>query len=190
MDCDEFIPEWEFDRLRGHLERTQHHVLSAEYKHFYGNYRVVYDNPSRPFPPKRKRIIHRNRDDVEIYGDGSDVRIPSLGASADEPHTTFECHHFGEVRRASRLRHKWHVQARRDIRNRWSWVPGFVFDLRPHRWLDQDFVEHLKPYDGPYVRAVRENPTEFVRDDLVLYRHLTSNHTAVATEAGARPGRP
>lgn len=69
MDCDEFLPEWEFDRLHAHLEHTDKHVVSARYKHFYGNYRVLYERPDRPFPPRRKWIIHRNRADVEIFGD-------------------------------------------------------------------------------------------------------------------------
>jgi glycosyltransferase involved in cell wall biosynthesis len=172
MDCDEFLPEWEFERLRAHLARTDRHVLAARYKHFYGNYKVVYDNPARPFPPKVKRIIHRNRPDVEIIGDGSDVTIPSLGEAAEDLSVMFECHHFGEVRHAARLRHKWHIQARRDINDRWSWVPGFVFDLLPHKWLDEEFVRHLRIYEGPYVEAVRRNPTEFVRDNFRLYDTL------------------
>jgi len=177
MDCDEFIPEWEFERLRRHLEFTPHEIVAAEYRHFYGNYRVVYDNPDRPFPPRRKRIIHRNRTDIEIYGDGSDVRIPSLGEHAEDRSFTVECHHFGEVRRASRLRHKWHVQARRDIRNRWSWVPAFLFDLRPHDWFDGDFLKNLKIYDGPFIGPVRDNPAEFVRDDFALCDRLAAAQT-------------
>jgi glycosyltransferase involved in cell wall biosynthesis len=169
MDCDEFLPEWEFDRLRSHMAATDKDVLTATYKHFYGNYKVVYDNPDRPFPPRHKRIAHRNRPDVEIYGDGSDVRIPALGAAAEDPSFAFEVHHFGEVRNAARLRHKWHIQGRRDMGNRWSWVPGFVFDLLPHKWFDQDFVQYLQPYEGPYVAAVRGNPNEFVRDDFALF---------------------
>lgn len=186
VDCDEFIPEWEFGRLREYLARTDKHLVSATYKHFYGNYKVVYDS-DRPFPPKRKQIIHRNRPDVEIYGDGSDVRISSLGGAAEETSETFECHHFGEVRRAARLRHKWHVQAKRDIRNRWSWLPAFVFDLRPHNWFDEDFLKDLKIYDGPFVEAVRNNPDEFVRDGFALYDALARSGPETSPDLSGHP---
>jgi len=172
MDCDEFLPEWEFDRLRAHMQATDKHVLLATYKHFYGNYKVVYDNPSKPFPPRQKRIAHRNRPDIEIYGDGSDVGITALGSAAEDDAFVFHVHHFGEVRNAARLRHKWHIQSRRDVGNRWSWVPGFIFDLLPHRWSDGAFLRHLHAYEGPYVKAVRDNPEEFVRDDFSLYEQL------------------
>jgi glycosyltransferase involved in cell wall biosynthesis len=177
LDCDEFIPEWEFDRIRAVLASTNRHIIGADYLHFYGNYKVHYDNPNRPHPPKVKRIIHRNLPSVEIYGDGSDVRIPTLGAAAEETTTRFACHHFGEVRKASRLRHKWRVQANRDIHGRWDWLPGFLFDLFPHNWLDQDILGHLKIYEGPFVRAVRDNPSEFVRDEFRLYEALRHRAT-------------
>ena len=178
VDCDEFIPEWEFGRLRAFLEATDRHVVAAEYRHFYGNYKVYYDNPERRFPPRVKRIIHRNLPSIEIYGDGSDVRVPELGADAEEPTVRFECHHFGEVRRASRLRHKWRVQNNRDVRDRWDWMPAFLFDLFPHNWLDEDVISHLHAYDGPYVRAVRENPNEFVRDRFRLHDALVRRGAA------------
>lgn len=172
LDCDEFIPEWEFERLRAHLERTDKYVIAAQYKHFYGNYKVYLEWPDREFPPKRKQIIHRNLEDIEIYGDGSDVRLRGVD-DAEEREATFQCHHFGEVRRASRLRHKWRIQAKRDIKNRWDWVPSFLFDLRPHNWFDEAILPNLHVYEGPYVDAVRKNPSEFVRDDLALYKWLT-----------------
>jgi glycosyltransferase involved in cell wall biosynthesis len=172
MDCDEFLPEWEFDRLREHMARTDKHILTATYKHFYGNYKVLYDNPAKPYPPRQKSIAHRNWPDIEIYGDGSDVRIPSLGSAAEDTAFRFDVHHFGEVRNAARLRHKWHVQGNRDVKNRWSWVPGFVFNWLPHKWSDEDFLQHLRAYDGPYVAAVRNNPGEFVRDAFALRKAL------------------
>jgi len=178
MDCDEFLPEWEVDRLRAHMEATDRDILVATYRHFYGNYKVLFDHPTRPFPPRQKRIAHRNRPDIEIFGDGADVGIPAIGAAAEDPSFTFEVHHFGEVRNAARLRHKWYVQGNRDIRNRWSWVPGFVFNWLPHKWFDQDFMTHLKLYEGPFVAAVRSNPDEFVRDDFSLYEALKRERRA------------
>ena len=181
LDCDEFIPEWEFTRLRDHLTLTDKHIISADYKHFYGNYKVLYERPDRPFPPMRKSIIHRNRADIEIYGDGSDVRIPALGAEAEDRQVTFDCHHFGEVRNPARLRHKWRVQAKQSIENRWNWLPSFLFDLWPHQWFDDSFVKYLKLYEGPYIEAVRNDPAEFVRDDFALYRLLTSQKAGAPT---------
>lgn len=174
VDCDEFIPEWEFDRIRTFIRTTDRQIGVATYRHFYGNYRVYYENPDRPFPPPTKKILHRNLPAVEIYGDGSDVRIPDLGESAVDPSWRFECHHFGEVRKASRLRHKWRIQANRDIRGRWDWMPGFVFDLFPHNWVNENVLRHLRFYPGPYVQAVREHPQEFVRDRFVLYDAVRS----------------
>jgi glycosyltransferase involved in cell wall biosynthesis len=172
LDCDEFIPEWQFDEIRRHLAVTSAHIVKAVYKHFYGNYKVLYESP-RPFPPHEKQIFHRNRPDVEIIGDGSDAIIRSLGSAALDTSIAFECHHFGEVRSAARLREKWSIQSRRDIKNRWSWIPAFAFDLLPHRWHDAEIFHHLRVYDGPYVAAVRDDPNEFVRDDFWLYEHLT-----------------
>lgn len=175
LDCDEFIPEWEFARLRRELELARKPIFAAKYKHFYGNYRVVYENPSRPFPPQKKYVIHQNRDDIEIYGDGSDVRIPSLGQDAFEADVTFECHHFGEVRKAARLRQKWRTQAKRDIANTWDWVPKFMFNLFPHNWLDPEIMQWLHVYDGPLIKAVRENSGEFVRDNYITYKALSQS---------------
>ena len=39
-------------------------------------------------------------------------------------------------------------------------VPSFLFDLFPHRWADPQFLPDLKIYEGPFLRAVRENPEE------------------------------
>lgn len=184
MDCDEFIPEWEFERLRDHLARTEKHIVCAKYKHFYGNYKVLFET-DRPITPKQKRIIHRNRPDVEIIGDGSDVRIASLGQHAEDQEVTFECHHFGEVRRASRLRQKWRTEFHQLVKNRWDWVPGFLFDLLPHKWADETFLKDLRIYDGPYIAAVRNNPEEFVRDRFALCE-LLSQPAAPAAGAAAR----
>ena len=174
LDCDEFIPEWEFDRLRTFITSTDCHLAAAEYKHFYGNYKVHYENPGRPFPPKRKTILHRNLPSIRVYGDGSDVKMYGVDSDSapEDSMMVFECHHFGEVRKASRLRHKWRLQASRDLRGRWDWVPGFVFDFFPHRWLDPDVMPFLRLYEGPYIQAVRKNPTEFVRDGFVSYDAL------------------
>ena len=39
---------------------------------------------------------------------------------------------------------------------------------------DTDFLENLTVYEGPYIKAVRDDPDEFTRDDFWLYEHLRS----------------
>lgn len=173
LDCDEFIPEWEFASLRDKLQNASHSVFKADYKNFYGNYKVYLAHNPRL---KYKYIIHRNLPEMEIWGDGSNVRLK--GASMTD--TTvygdafFEVHHFGEVRNPARLRHKWHIQARQH-RNQnpfWSKMPNFLFNLFPHRWDDPDLLPTLGVYDGPFIQAVQDDPQEFVRDKLYLYKRL------------------
>ena len=48
----------------------------------------------------------------------------------------------------------------------------FVFDLFPHKWTDPDYLPHLRTYEGPFVKAVTDDPDEFVRDKFKLYHHL------------------
>jgi glycosyltransferase involved in cell wall biosynthesis len=176
LDCDEFIPEWEFDRLRATLERTDKLIAAVRFMHFYGSYKVVLATLPRIIPLTGLRI-HRNLPDVEVWGDGANVRIKGRddlsSLIADE---TFDNHHFGSVRNPARLRQKWHTQARQhDERNpRWDKLPGFVFNMFPHKWDDADFLDRLAVYDGPYIQAVRDDPGEFTRDDFWLYNHLRS----------------
>jgi hypothetical protein len=54
----------------------------------------------------------------------------------------------------------------------WDKLPGFLFDMMPYKWKDADFLNDLAIYEGPDIRAVRENPGEFVRDDFLMYNHL------------------
>jgi glycosyltransferase involved in cell wall biosynthesis len=174
LDCDEFIPEWEFPRLRSFLESTDKLIVPLRFVHFYGNYRV-YLAGRRAITPVFGQRIHRNLEEIEVWGDGANVRLrgntaePML-AEAD----AFEVHHFGNVRRAARLRQKWRTQAlQHDARNpRWDKVPAVLFDMFPHRWEDQDFLQLLDVYEGPYLQAVRDDPAEFTRDDMWLYEYL------------------
>ena len=92
----------------------------------------------------------------------------------DEADSLFTCHHFGCVRNPARLREKW-----RNMRGRLYnaeqprfRLPSFLFNLFPHDWADPDYLPYLRVYDGPYVKAVRDNPAEFVRDGLKLYKYL------------------
>jgi glycosyltransferase involved in cell wall biosynthesis len=104
LDCDEFIPEWEFERLRAFLERTNKLIVPVEFRHFYGNYRVCLVR-HRDITPVTGYRIHRNLPNVEVWGDGANVRLCDR---PDDPtvfaQETFAVHHFGSVRHAARLR--------------------------------------------------------------------------------------
>jgi hypothetical protein len=52
---------------------------------------------------------------------------------------------------------------------RWDFVPGFVFDVFPYRWEDPDVLPYLHVYQGQMIKAVRDDPAEFVRDDFRLF---------------------
>ena len=192
LDCDEFIPEWEFDRLRETLESTRADILPVRFTHFYGNYRVHQARTDRIYPPRFGHRIHRNLDSIDVWGDGANVRNAGMEPEPPTEDTAFDVHHFGEVRHAARLRQKWRTQARQhNAKNpRWDFLPGFVFDLFPHRWADAEILPHLHLYEGPYLKAVRDNPAEFVRDNFALVRALTQRDKAgesgsvVAAEAG------
>jgi glycosyltransferase involved in cell wall biosynthesis len=172
LDCDEFIPEWEFDRLRGVLERTPNDLVPVRFYHFYGNYKV-YMARSRSITPDTGIRIHRNLAEVEVWGDGANVRIRGRDAIIAAP-DTFDVHHFGNVRHPARLRQKWRTQAKQhDTKNpKWDKTPSVLFDLFPHKWDDAEFMQYLGVYEGPFIEAVRENPDEFVRDDFWLYERL------------------
>ena len=175
LDCDEFIPEWEFERLRSVIESTEKDILSVQFKHFYGNYHVYkarHDSIQKT--PVLGNRIHRNLDSIVVWGDGANVW--KLGEKYQRPtdELAFEVHHFGEVRHPARLRQKWRTQARQHnaANPRWDWVPGFIFNLLPHDWHDPDFLADLDIYDGPFIQAVRDDPDEFVRDKNKLYQLL------------------
>lgn len=188
LDADEFIPEWEFPRIRQLLSETDKDILPLKYIHFYGNYKVLNHNPEKFAWPVIKHAVHRNLENIEVWGDGSnvgqdgrlDIGSPSVGA---EPIATV--HHFGFVRKAARLRHKWRVQAKINAGDRWDWVPTFVYDLMPHNWADPELVNYLETYEGPFVQAVRENPDEFVRDRFKLYDLLSSSRLKDAISVGS-----
>src|SRR5262249_13419560 len=147
LDCDEFIPEWEFPRIRECLETTRDTILPIELINFYGNYKVYNRNPKKVAWPTRKYVIHRNLPDIQVWVDGSHVRQKGAGPTTEEPSVSFPCHHFGFVRHAARLREKW-----RNIQNihhervlRWK-LPSFFFNWRPHNWRDPQFLGDLDVY--------------------------------------------
>jgi hypothetical protein len=53
-------------------------------------------------------------------------------------------------------------------------APSWLFSLFPHNWKDPDFLPYLRVYDGPYCRAVLDDPAEFTRDGMQLYDYLSS----------------
>lgn len=170
LDCDEFVPEWQFDDIRQHLTATTEEMVPVEFTNFYGNYRVYHPNPAKVRWVTKKMIIHRNTDRFEFWGDGSNVKLRGETFRWDTSSRLFAVHHFGSVRSAARLREAWWLAGRfrsgRSIRLR---PPSFVFDLFPHDWRDADFLDDLAIYDGPVIKAVRDNPDRFVRDGMVLF---------------------
>jgi hypothetical protein len=112
---------------------------------------------------------------MEVWGDGANVRIAGR-EYCDETVASeaFAVHHFGCVRKAARLRQKWRTQAKQHDPKKPTWdkLPGFLFDMMPYRWKDPTFLDALAIYDGPYIKAVRDDPDEFVRDDFLMYEYL------------------
>jgi glycosyltransferase involved in cell wall biosynthesis len=174
LDADEFIPEWDFDRLRHYLETTDETLVPLNFVHFYANYRVYKARWERiRHTPRLKMVAHRNVETVEAWGDGANVRLRDVPWKPPTE-SQFDVHHFGEVRHAARLREKWRTQAIRHkpYRARWDWIPKFMYDWMPHRWDDPDLLADMDIYDGPVIKAVRDDPGEFVRDDFAVYRLL------------------
>ena len=174
LDCDEFIPEWEFERLRKFLETTEKTLVPVRFMHFYANYKV-YIAKERRITPTTGLPIHRNIPTVEVWGDGANVRIAGADAGHDAVALEeFEVHHFGCVRDPARLRQKWRTQAKQHDpkKPKWDKLPGFLFDMMPYQWKDSDFLGDLAIYPGPYIQAVLEDSSEFVRDDEMMYQYL------------------
>jgi len=175
LDCDEFIPEWEFERLRQRLQTTDQTIVPVRFVHFYANYRVYMERLPTIIPELGLRI-HRNLPDIEVWGDGANVR--RIGHQDDPAFSSrddaFEVHHFGSVREPARLRQKWRTQARQhnEQKPRWDKLPGFVFDMFPHRWDDPDCLRDLAIYEGRHMQTVLDDPDEFTRDDFQVYNLL------------------
>lgn len=174
LDCDEFIPEWEFDEIRKYLSSAPKPTLTLRHTHFYGNYRVIHSAPEKVTWPVYKVQIHRNLPEMRVSWDGSNVELPELGSDAVDWDQAFSCHHFGQVRHPARLRQRWRVQHQllRLDEPKTDRVPGFMYDLAPHDWLDPDFSADLEIFKGRSVKAVTDDPNEFVRDDFQLVRWL------------------
>lgn len=172
LDADEFIPEWEFTRIREHLERTTETLVPVKFVNFYGNCRIYHADPGKSHWVTNKMIIHRNLpNDIELWGDASNVRLKGREFSFGETAPLFTVHHVGGVRDASKLRELWWLQGRfRTGRSvRWK-PPRWVFDLFPMKWTDNEFLQYLAIYDGPLVKAVRDNPARYARDNFELLR--------------------
>ena len=175
LDCDEFIPEWQFQGIRSLLEKTDRAMIPVKFINFYGNYKVYHSNPRKTHWPEKKMIIHKNLPEIEFWGDGSNVRMSGHKFQWDNSKIRFVVHHFGMVRSPAILRYKWWVQGRAVSGKSSKLIPPqFLFRLFPHNWMDQQFFSDLKIFEGQVIKAVRNNPKEFVRDDMKLYRAITS----------------
>jgi glycosyltransferase involved in cell wall biosynthesis len=175
LDCDEFIPEWEFDTIRRAMEVEREPILPLGLVNFYGNYRVYHRRPESVGWPAWKAILHQNRPDIQVVGDGSNVSLAGVPARPARENVC-DLHHFGFVRHPARLREKWrNIQGHMHRnRKRGTAIPSFLFDLRPHDWTDPTLSADLALYDGPFIEAVRRDPNEFVRDDWRLLQHLNA----------------
>jgi glycosyltransferase involved in cell wall biosynthesis len=167
LDCDEFIPEWEFDRLRRYLETAPRPIIPCYYLNFYGNYRVYHARPKKVRWPAVKNVIHRNMPNIVNWGDGSNVSVSGVpDAETVDQQEAFECHHMGFVRHPARLRQKWRMQSKllAGASTTIDWMIGSLFNFAPHDWLDKQFLDDLTIYDGQPCQAVRDDPNEFIRD--------------------------
>lgn len=175
LDCDEFIPEWEFAAIRAHLEQTSEVLVPVNFVNFYGNYRVFHASPEKVRWPARKMIIHRNLPEIEFWGDGSNVKLRDREFTWDTSSRAFTVHHFGMVRDAATLRQKWWIQGRavagKPARRP---PPMLLFRLFPHDWRDPQFFPDLQIYGGPDIAAVKDDPKEFTRDRMKLVRAIQS----------------
>jgi glycosyltransferase involved in cell wall biosynthesis len=175
LDADEFIPEWQFDTLRKRMAAADGALLATSFVNFYGNYRVYNAFPHKLKMPAVKMNIHRNLDTIEMHGgDASSVNVRGAAFEVTDAQLAAEVHHFGTVRRASRLREQWRNMGGRLYNSpapRFR-LPSWLFDLLPHNWADPDFLPYLRIYEGPFCRAVRDDPAEFTRDGMALYNRL------------------
>lgn len=182
LDPDEFIPEWEFSRLKETLYTTKYPILRLDWIHFFGSYRVYNSNPGKVRWAEYKYQVHRNESDMNVWGDGSNVEKVGYSISDSVAPDRFVCHHFGLVRYPSRLRQKLRIVGQVKQRTlKWLGMPAWIFNLMPFDWFDRDFLEDLRIYHGMPVRAVCANPREFVRDHHRLLKYLERKTGTVGT---------
>ena len=173
LDADEFIPDWEFDAIRQHLSSTDEIMVPVRFINFYGSYRVYHANPEKVLWPHKKMIIHRNDPQFEFWGDGSNVRVRGTKMRWDTSSKEFTVHHYGMVRHPGILRQKWWIQGRATSgRSSRIQPPRWLFNLLPHDWKDPQFLDDLAIYEGPDIRAVKDDPKEFTRDRMRLAEFL------------------
>src|SRR5262249_48327537 len=155
------------------LEHATETMIPIRFVNFYGNYKVYHTRPEKVNAPPRKMILHRNIPEIEFWGDGANVRLRGTNLDWNTSPMVFTCHHFGSVRHPARLRHGWPLMAPLyKGKRRWFTVPRFLFELFPHQWIDPQFLDQLAIYDGPNIKAVRDNPGEFVRDGFKTFDFL------------------
>jgi hypothetical protein len=180
IDIDEFVPEWQFEDIFRYLSRCEVDIVPLRQFNFYGNYKVYHPKPNLVPWPSVKWNMHRNDPSIKVVGDGSNVGYSESSIKGRDLDVLFDCHHFGFVRSPARLRQKWRnvlgdMYAKKfGGKVRGYNLPGFLFDLWPHDWLDKDFVDDLDLYDGRILKVVQDFPDEFVRDGFKTYEYLRS----------------
>ena len=90
----------------------------------------------------KKMIIHRNlQEEIEFWGDGSNVKRKGQPFAWEDDGPLFTVHHFGGVRAPGRLRQSWWMQGRfRTGRQVTIRPPQWLFDSFPAKWADPDFM--------------------------------------------------
>jgi len=176
LDCDEFIPEWQFDEIKETLRTTNKYILKLNYLNFYANYKVYNAKPEHLKWMKWKYAIHKNIQNMQVWGDGSNICFKESNDNDIYGDTQFMCHHFGMVRDPARLREKWRIQSSTygTQKFRWLKIPQWVYRWFPFKWLDKDILEDLDVYEGPFVAPVRNHPQRFTKDNMQVYNYIKS----------------
>jgi hypothetical protein len=56
--------------------------------------------------------------------------------------------------------------------------PMLMFRIFAHNWRDTEFFPDLAIYPGPDILAVKQDPEEFIRDNMVLVKAIESRRVA------------
>jgi len=179
LDSDEFIPEWEFSTIRERLQSSESFMHSVEFLNFYANYKVLHAFPEKSNWPPRKMIVHRNLPEIEFWGDGSNIKIAGSRFDWNDGPQLCSVHHMGMIRDPAVLREKWWLQGRAMAGKGGRFKPPkILFKLFPHDWKDPEFLDYLRPYEGPFIQAVTDDPGEFVRDKWSLYNYIKGRNSS------------
>ena len=135
LDCDEFIPEWEFPRLR-HFSATTSAVIvpvnsSTSTRTTASSWRRL-----PKIVPDLGMRIHRNVPEIEVWGDGANVRRKGATTTRGRSTTAGHSRCITSAASASRAASAEMAHAGQTAQRAEPAVgqaPGFVFNMFPHR---------------------------------------------------------